>query len=66
MPSRRLLLLSFAIIAVALLFVATPLRDLFGFGELPLIYYPIVAVLAISYLAFTQFVKGELIRRKII
>ncbi|MFA5108486.1 MAG: magnesium-translocating P-type ATPase [Candidatus Micrarchaeia archaeon] len=65
-PSKKLLLVSLSIMLVAILIVTTPLREIFEFGELPLIYYPILIVIVLSYLVLTQLVKGFLIKRGII
>ncbi|MFH0835232.1 MAG: magnesium-translocating P-type ATPase [Candidatus Micrarchaeota archaeon] len=62
-PSNRLLLLSLAIVGVALLIVLTPLHIYFGFGHLPEIFFPILAVMVACYLFLTQFVKRKLLER---
>ncbi|MCX8175151.1 MAG: magnesium-translocating P-type ATPase [Candidatus Micrarchaeota archaeon] len=66
MPSKRLTILTFGIVAVGLAIVATPLREMFDFGELPAEYYPILFGLVISYLALTQLAKSLLLKMKII
>jgi len=65
-PSVKLLLLSLVIVSIALLIVLTPIRAMFGFGELPLNYFPILAVMVIAYLGLTQFIKMQLLKRKMI
>ncbi len=65
-PSKRLLLFSLAIVSIAFIFVLSPLRAYFGFGELPAVYFPILFVLVLAYLVLTQLVKMQLIKRRII
>ncbi|MFH0890351.1 MAG: magnesium-translocating P-type ATPase [Candidatus Aenigmatarchaeota archaeon] len=66
MPSRKFMVLTSLILAIALIVVATPLRVYFGFGELPMVYFPILVLFIITYLGLAQFVKAQLIKRKII
>ncbi len=65
-PSRRLLMLSLIIVSISFAIILTPLRHFFGFGELPLEYFPILFGMIIAYLCLTQFIKMQLIKRKII
>ncbi len=65
-PSRKLLLLSIGIVATAFFLVLGPFRAYFGFGELPLAYFPILFGMVAVYLVLTQLIKAQLIKRKII
>ncbi|PIT85259.1 magnesium-translocating P-type ATPase [Candidatus Micrarchaeota archaeon CG10_big_fil_rev_8_21_14_0_10_59_7] len=65
-PSNRLLFLSLAVVGVALLIVLTPLHYYFGFGHLPEVFFPILAVMVACYLLLTQFVKKKLLERGVI
>ena len=64
MPSKRLMILTVGIVCVGLLIVATPLRELFGFGELPAAYYPILLGMIVAYLILTQLLKSLLLKMK--
>ncbi len=66
MPSKTLLLTTFGAVCVGLLIVATPIGALFGFEMLPPLFYLLLAVMVVAYLLLTQFVKTELLKRKII
>ena len=65
-PSKELIITTIAILAVALFVVLTPLRDYFGFGVLPSIFWPVLAVFIVAYLALTYFVKKLLVGKEII
>jgi len=65
-PSKKLMLLTAAILSVALLVVVTPLRSLFGFGELPLVFFPTLVVFIATYMVLTQVIKVYLLKKKII
>ena len=64
MPSKRLLGLSLGIIAIGLIIVATPLRSIFGFHELPWQFYPILFGMILAYLILTQLAKTYLLGAK--
>ena len=65
-PSKQLMFTTTAILLVALFVVLTPVREYFGFGVLPAIFWPILVVFIIAYLALTYFVKSWLVKKKII
>ncbi len=65
-PSGKLMLLSLVLVSVAFLIILTPIHSYFGFGTLPLEYFPILFGMVLAYLALTQFIKTQLIKRKII
>ncbi|HQT45218.1 MAG TPA: HAD-IC family P-type ATPase, partial [Candidatus Micrarchaeota archaeon] len=64
MPSKRLLGLSLGIVAIGLIIVATPLRSIFGFQELPWKFYPILLGMIVAYLILTQLAKTYLLGAK--
>ncbi|VVC02239.1 Copper-exporting P-type ATPase B [uncultured archaeon] len=65
-PSKRLLILTIGIAIIGLVIVATPIGHAFGFEELPLSFYPILAGIVLAYLVLTQLAKSYLLKKKII
>ncbi len=65
-PSKRLLLLTLGVVVAGLIIVATPIREMFGFEELPLSFYPILFGIVIAYLVITQIAKSALLKMKLI
>jgi len=65
-PSKQLMMTTTAILLVALAVVLSPLKNYFGFGELPVIFWPILAVFIVAYLAMTYAIKKWLIGRKMV
>ena len=65
-PSRQLIFTTTAILLVALFVVLTPVRDYFGFGALPAVFFPILVAFIIAYFALTHTIKGWLLKRKMI
>ncbi len=62
MPSDKLLLSTFGAVFIGLLLVATPLRGIFGFGELPPLFYALLVAMVVAYLVLTQFAKTALLK----
>ena len=65
-PSKQLMITTTAILLVALFVVLTPVRDYFGFGVLPAIFFPILSAFIVAYLALTYVIKKWLIGKKMI
>ena len=62
-PSAFLLVTSAAVMAIGIALPFSPLRDYFGFSALPLLYWPILALTLVGYVALTQTAKMLLLRR---
>jgi P-type Mg2+ transporter len=62
-PSKYLIMSSLAIVAFAVLVPLTPLGSLFGFVELPLLFYAALAILLGAYLLLTELVKNWFYKR---
>ncbi|MCW4029370.1 MAG: magnesium-translocating P-type ATPase [Candidatus Bathyarchaeota archaeon] len=62
-PSKYLVISSIAIVAFALLVPFTMLGEIFGFVQPPLLFYALLAVLLVSYLAVTELVKNWFYKR---
>lgn len=62
-PSRTLLLSTLSIVTIGCLLPYTPLGAFFHFTPLPLLYFGILAGMAIAYLFLAQWVKSIFIRK---
>ncbi len=62
-PSRTLVLMSVAIIAAGIAIPASPLGHYLGFASLPLLYWPLLGLTLICYVALTQGVKMWLVKK---
>ena len=60
------MLLTAAILSVALFVVLTPVGKAFGFEPLPLVFFPILLFFIVTYMILTQVIKMYLLKRKII
>ena len=58
-----LILTTVLISAIGILLVNSPLASLFGFTTLPLLYWPILFIILISYILLTQIVKVYYIKK---
>ena len=65
-PSGKMMLLTTAILSVALFVVLTPVGKAFGFEPLPLVFFPILLFFIVTYMLLTQFIKTYLLKKKII
>jgi len=65
-PSKQLMMATTAILLVALFVVLSPVRGYFGFGVLPAVFFPILAVFVVAYLALTYTIKKWLTKRKML
>ncbi len=63
-PNKKLFILSIGIVAIGLVIVATPIRSIFGFQELPWTFYPILFGMVGTYLVLTQIMKTFLLKMK--
>ena len=61
-PSRPLMAAALCAVTVAVVLPFSPLAGLFGFTALPTIYWAVLPVLVIAYLAIVEFTKGRLLR----
>jgi P-type Mg2+ transporter len=61
--SWPLIAMTVAIMSVGVVLPLTPLGSYLGFGELPTLYWPLLALTLILYVVLTQLVKRWLIRR---
>ncbi|VVB99616.1 Potassium-transporting ATPase ATP-binding subunit [uncultured archaeon] len=66
MPSKKLMILTAAILSVALFVVLTPIGAAFGFAPLPPVFFGILVVFIIAYVLLTQFIKTYLLKKGII
>lgn len=63
MASWPLLVMSAVIMCVGLTIPLTPLGTYLGFTQLPMLYYPLLAITLLCYVVMTQLVKTWLLRR---
>lgn len=61
--SRPLTAMTFTIIAAGILLTFSPLAPYFSFVRLPLLYWPLLIIMLISYVILTQIVKTWYIRK---
>lgn len=61
--SRGLTLTSLAIVSVGALLPVSPLAEVLGFVRLPALYWPLLAVMLLTYVVLTQLVKSWFVRR---
>ena len=62
-PSWQLTLTTLAVMALGVWLPISPLGPVLGFTPLPWLYWPILALILLGYLALTQVVKVWLVRR---
>lgn len=60
--NRPVILLTVLIIAIGLIMPFTNIGNLLGFTSLPLMYFPILLILLLSYCVLLQAIKGKYIR----
>ena len=63
MASWPLMVMSAVIMCVGLTIPLTPLGTYLGFTQLPMLYYPLLAITLLCYVVLTQLVKTWLLRR---
>jgi Mg2+-importing ATPase len=63
MPSRLLLLATFAVVSLAILMPFTPLAAVFGFTSLPSEYLLLLGAIVILYIVAAEFAKAAFYRR---
>jgi Mg2+-importing ATPase len=64
MASWPLIVMSAVIMGVGLSIPLTPLGTYLGFTQLPMLYYPLLAITLVSYVVLTQVVMTRLLRRQ--
>jgi len=64
-PSPLLAATVLAVVGVALVLPFTPLAKPLGFVPLPFVFYPLLAFVTFTYLAFVEIVKRTLLRKQI-
>ncbi len=62
--SRPLMLTTAGIMAVGALLPVSPVASALGFTPLPWLYWPILALTLLAYMALTQVIKGWLLKKK--
>ena len=65
-PSKRLMLMTTGILTVALITVLTPIGSVLGFAPLPPVFFVILGIYIVTYMALTQFIKTRLVKRGLI
>jgi Mg2+-importing ATPase len=63
-PSWPLVVTTVAVMAIGLWLPASPLAPALGFVPLPALYWPLLVLTLLCYLALTQVVKHVLLRRR--
>jgi len=64
-PSRYLVLFTIVSIMLVIIIPYTPIGDIFGFVEIPLVYLPIIAVVVVAYISMAEIVKKVFYKRTI-